>query len=186
MFPFGVAILRCLLQVLPHNSESGVKDTMIVFEISWPAVSGYQFIVAAHVVRPTSPSYCALKLSFFGLLQYVSNCFVVQLDGAVIGEADRTSVSHKFLTFILHLSSSWLRYLSEPATDLYLELDESSLRLPPPCLFKILSTLTEVFPYPDWGFSLPWLRFLLTPTEVCLPWLRFFRVFSSVLRQMPG
>ena len=35
-------------------------------------------------------------------------------------------------------------------------------------------------------YTVLWLRFLLTWLRFLLPWLRFIRVFSSVVRQMPG
>jgi len=41
----------------------------------------------------------------------------------------------------------------------------------------ICCTLTEVFLYSDWGFSVLWLRFLLTWMRFSLHWLRFFRAF---------
>ena len=41
-------------------------------------------------------------------------------------------------------------------------------------------TLTEVFLYPDWGFSLPWLRFFYPDWGFSLPWLRFFSILTGV------
>jgi hypothetical protein len=62
-------------------------------------------------------------------------------------------------------------------------------------LTEVFPTLTEVSPYPDWGFSLPWLRFLPNLTEdflypdwgfffpdwgFSLPWLRFLPTLTEV------